>query len=301
MSNNQKTKINQPSAVSKVIKYHFKDLEIWIVSDGNVRYDNNCFAPAVPRSILKEMRNMPIADFILPHNIMLIISDKHRVMIDTGNGSGAQPEAGKLVEFLQDAGFDLETLTDIVLSHAHPDHINGLIDRNNNLVFPKATIHIHEQELVFWRNEQADFTKSKNNLETLIALQNDIREVLSLIDHKLKPFKNNEPLFDFLQPILTPGHTPGHCMFAVSTGKEVFIHLSDVFHDDFVLFEQPGWGTVFDIDFETAARTRQALLEEYSKSKQKIFGYHLPWPGFGYISISNSVYKWNPDSSILEI
>lgn len=67
---------------------------------------------------------------------------------------------------------------------------------------------------------------------------------------------------------------------------------ADIFHDEIMLFNWPEWGTVFDIDFDLAALTRQKVLEHFAGSGQRVFGYHLPWPGFGYIEKEKRSFRW---------
>jgi len=278
---------------SKFTRTHFSDFDLLVISDGEVQYDNSCFAPGVSRISLQQARakhNILSPHFKLTHNILLIISKNSVVMIDAGNGDKAGPGAGKLVANLKIAGIEPYELTDIVLTHAHPDHIYGLIGNNDQLIFPNAKIHIHQKEFDFWQDDDADFSKSKSPASSLKELQQEIKSMLTILRDKLYLF--NDTLFDFLQPIHAPGHTPGHCMFAVTLGKEAFIHMADIFHDEIVLFARPDWGTVFDVNFDLAANARQAVLEEYAQSGQKVFGYHLPWPGFGYINKVDKVYEW---------
>ncbi|MBB6127264.1 MBL fold metallo-hydrolase [Mucilaginibacter lappiensis] len=295
MINNPDTGAIKLNQAPGVVNYHFETFNLLAITDGDVEYDSSCFAPDIHQTKLKQIRethHIVSPQFMLPHNILVIISADRIVMIDAGNGHKARPGAGKLVSNLHAAGIKPDDLTDIVLSHAHPDHFNGLMSDSGQLVFPNAKIHMHQKEFDFWQDDDADFSKSKNSRASLQSLQQEVKFFFSQISGKLQLFHTDEPLFDFLQPILTPGHTPGHCMFTITSGNEKFVHMADIFHDEIVLFAKPEWGTIFDIDFDLAVRTRQRILEKFALSKQRVFGYHLPWPGFGYIEKHNDVYTW---------
>ncbi|WP_166089082.1 MBL fold metallo-hydrolase [Mucilaginibacter inviolabilis] len=295
MINNSETSAIKTNPTPDIKNYHFESFNLLVITDGNVEYDNDCFAPGIPPTELKQLREKHSSlstHFMLPHNIMVFTLPDRIIMIDAGNGDKAGPGAGKLVSNLCVAGIEPGDITDIILTHAHPDHFNGLISNSGQLIFPNVKIHMHQKEFDFWQDDHADFSKSKSLLSSLQSLQQEIQFFFTQISGKLQLFNTDEPIFDFLQPILTPGHTPGHCMFTITSGNEKFIHMADIFHDEIVLFAKPEWGTVFDIDFDLAARTRHRVLEEFAASRQKVFGYHLPWPGFGHIEKDNDGFTW---------
>ncbi|MBV8252398.1 MAG: MBL fold metallo-hydrolase [Chitinophaga sp.] len=270
------------------------NMEILVVTDGDVPYNSDCFAPGIDRPELNSVR-VQSSDYItLAHNILVISAPPHLVLIDAGNGYSSAPAAGCLPDNLKATGIDPADVTDIILTHAHPDHINGLIDEAGLFVFPNAEIHLQEAEYNFWQSVSPDFSKSKNLPKVLKQLHQDIRQVLAAIGPKLRLFNTSDPMFPFLRPILAPGHTPGHCMFAVTAGSETFIHMADICHDAEILFSRPEWGTIFDVDFDLAAQTRRRILGELADSQQLVFAYHLQWPGFGRIVRIGNEFKWVP-------
>ena len=128
----------------------------------------------------------------------------------------------------------------------------------------------------------------------LLQMQHHIKGILGLLGSRLQLFNNNDALLEEILPIAAPGHTPGHTLFAINTGEEQFIHMADTCHDDELLFHHPGWGTIFDIDFEQAAQARQATLQALANSGQLAFGYHLPAPGFGRVIQEDDGFAWQP-------
>lgn len=265
-------------------------MEIFSVSDGEVIYEDHCFAPGIPRSLLG---NSP-CHFILPHNILVLRFNNRVVMFDTGNGYDTAPAAGQLGDHLQAAGITPGSITDIILTHAHPDHINGLVGAGEQLVFPGARIHLSQAEYDFWMSDAPDFSRSKSAAADLLQTQQPIKGILGLLNSQLELFHHTDILLEGIQPIAAPGHTPGHTLFAINTGEEQFIHMADTCHDDELLFHHPEWGTIFDIDFEQAAQTRRNTLQELADSGQLVFGYHLPAPGFGRVIKESNGFAWKP-------
>ena len=72
---------------------------------------------------------------------------QEKVLIDTG-GRSLGPALGKLVEHLRLAGVEPASVTAILLTHAHLDHVSGIADRAGELQFPNARIYLCEPE---WR------------------------------------------------------------------------------------------------------------------------------------------------------
>ncbi|MEV4883736.1 MBL fold metallo-hydrolase [Chitinophaga ginsengisegetis] len=285
----------QFSVPSGHMNFQLGHLNIIIVTDGIGYYDKNCFAPGIARGEVNQLLDDHYIEseyFELAHNILVIQTGDRTVLIDAGNGDGSEKSVGRLPENLLHAGISLQSVTDIVLTHAHPDHINGLINKENTLVFPHADVHLSKTEYNFWMSAAPDFSKSKNTIESCLFVQQQAKDCFTILGNQLKLFNEAEPLFDFLTPVLAPGHTPGHCMFAVSANDEMFIHMADIVHDEIILFSNPHWGTIFDIDFELAATTRKDILDQFARSRQRVFSYHLPWPGFGYVQKVGNTYKW---------
>jgi hypothetical protein len=102
---------------------------IWSLSDGYVdlpagslRYPNNkvCGQTEPPQRDASLVR--------LSVNCFLFdCSGMDRVLIDCGAGGSWDPSMGHLEEAMAEAGIDTSSVTMIALTHAHGDHINGLL------------------------------------------------------------------------------------------------------------------------------------------------------------------------------
>ncbi|ASZ14062.1 MBL fold metallo-hydrolase [Chitinophaga pendula] len=237
-------------AINDQVKtFHFRDKNILVVSDGDVPYDNNCFAPGISRKELHMVLQRGVAYISLAHNILVLAWDDCIVLIDAGNGYATLPEGGKLVTNLKAADIAPDKVTDIVLTHAHPDHLGGLVDLNNQLIFPLAKIYLSTAEYEFWQSDTPDFSRSRDSAIALFSIQQNIKQRLNVLKEQLWLFNENDLLLGCLQPVAAMGHTPGHFMFNVTVGKETFLHMADICHEETLLFSRPEWGTIFDIDF----------------------------------------------------
>lgn len=277
--------INSYKAISpSALRLKFGELDIYIFSDGaNVLKEP--YPLIAPRQTEAEFNKakkevyldqQPIA-FSL--NILLIKKGNQYILFDTGNGLGKNENVGRLIEQMQASNIEPHLVTDIILTHAHGDHINGILLPDGNFAFKNAKYYIGKKEFDFWMKGENQSTK----------------KILNLIQTNLTFIQQNDILFDMIKVVETAGHTPGHLAFEITqSGKNLKLkHIADVVHSP-ILVRYPEYGIKYDNDFEMAVKTRKAVLEEAYQQRQLLFTMHLPWPGIGYIDKKDQRYQWIP-------
>ena len=231
-------------------------------------------------------------------NILVVKSKDRLVLLDTGMGVFAGPTQGRLPGSLAEAGFNAADFTDVILSHAHTDHIGGLVDKQNRLVFVNAAIHIAKTEYDFWRRATlTDFRQSPANQMPDFVRQTitDIQRVLGLLTPNLKFIDTDKGLHGLFSFELAPGHTPGLTMTTIRSNDEKLLCIADLIHSDALLFAHPEWGFFGDTDVQQAVSSRINVLKQLATSKIKAFAYHLPWPGLGHVRPKGAAFEWVPD------
>ena len=198
------------------------DFAITVIGDGDLTVPLSVFLPdATPEEQAEIAKRLgwtpPNAAAKANHAVLRKGSDI--ILVDTGSGTKLQPTAGKLVENLKAAGIEPATVTKIILTHGHPDHIWGTTDANGALLFPNATYYAGAAEWNFWMDpdligkmppEMGDFIKGAQ------------REFGAVKD-RVTMLKPGDDVVTGIRAIDTAGHTPGHLSFEVAGGEGLII------------------------------------------------------------------------------
>ncbi|PTT37811.1 MBL fold metallo-hydrolase [Chryseobacterium sp. HMWF028] len=284
-------------------KLKLGELELFVLTDGYIHEENlNSFAPRGTVSELKAIlkNNFRPDNYVdMAMNILLVKTKNKLILFDTGMGIFADQRTGFLLKSLQKAGFSAKDITDVFVSHAHPDHIGGVVDKQNQLIFPNADIFISKIEHDFWMKATVkNFSNSalKTQPEFLNQIIPAVQNILKTIQPKLKFYDLNNPMYDYFSFQLAPGHTPGLTVTTISSGNEKLIYIADLIHSDIILFPHPEWGYFGDTDLDIAAASRKELLKQLADTKIRAFAYHLPWPGLGFTKTKAGAFEWFPES-----
>jgi glyoxylase-like metal-dependent hydrolase (beta-lactamase superfamily II) len=267
------------------------DKEIVVLSDGNLSLPVGFLYPEIPKDQLEPLlvaNGLPTAALEPPCNVTLLRDGDRLVIFDAGAGTNFQPTAGKLGESLAAAGIDPADVTDVVFTHAHPDHLWGLVDDLDELVFANAQHHMGQVEWDFWR--AADTVEKMPDERKSFAV--GARSRLVLLEDKIKLFKAGDEVLPGIEAVDTAGHTPGHMAFSIHAGSEALMVLGDSMSQSIVSFQKPDWHAGSDQDPAMGAKTRLALLDRLTADKMPFIGYHLPAPGKGMAEKDGAAYRF---------
>ncbi len=273
------------------------EIDVLVVSDGVLPLPTAMLAhnadPAVRAAWLDEMFLPPDA-FDWPLNAVMARSGGQTILIDAGLGLDPDlhlPRAGQLIQRLESAGIDLASVTDVVLTHMHMDHIGGLlIDGVKDRLRPDLRIHVAAAEVQFW--ESPDFSRTSMPQGFPDALRSAARQFRQEYRSHLRPFEEEHEVAPGVVVQRTGGHTPGHSVVRLASGADRLTFAGDAIFA--VGFDQPGWHNGFEHDPEEAARVRVRLLRELAESGEMLVATHLPFPSVGRVAAAGDAFRWVP-------
>ncbi|PJF30422.1 MAG: hypothetical protein CUN51_07825 [Candidatus Thermofonsia Clade 1 bacterium] len=215
-------------------------------------------------------------------NVLLMQNGDKTAIFDTGFGIGA---GGALIATLELLGIGRDSITDVVLTHMHPDHVGGALT-DGALTFPNATYHYSQPEFEFVNNLPAD--------SPLTGVANTNKAIFAAAGDKLKLYSADAQILDGVTAVAAYGHTPGHTAFRFESEGQQMLHAVDTALNSVVSLARPDWQTNFDVNGERAVETRRRLFGEAASSGTRIFAYHFPFPGTGFVVAQGEGFRFIP-------
>jgi glyoxylase-like metal-dependent hydrolase (beta-lactamase superfamily II) len=213
----------------------------------------------------------------IPLTVVVLRVGDRTIMIDSGSGGQWVPTAGKFTANMEAAGIDPATIDTILISHFHPDHIFGLMSKGTNApVYPNAELIVSATEYKWWTEP--------GRVEKLPEARKGLGRRVAAVFPTWKNFRlvEGEPeVVPGIRFVSTPGHTPGHSAFHVSSGGEQLMISNDVAYVPALLAPHPEWQGAYDQDGPLAVETRRKLLDRVIAERMMICGAHFPFPGTG--------------------
>jgi glyoxylase-like metal-dependent hydrolase (beta-lactamase superfamily II) len=268
-------------------------IQIDTLSDGSLILPGDFILGGMPQDELQAIvtkYGLPTDQLTPPCNVTLLRDGTNTVLFDVGAGPDFQPTAGKIGEALDAIGLTADDITHVLFTHAHPDHLWGLLDEFDEPVFPNAQLMIGQAEFDYWMNP--DTVNTIGEARTTFAVGAQRR--LQTVAETLRFLADGEEPLPGIMARLTPGHTPGHLAYEIGGSTPAMI-LGDCIGNHHVGFERPDWASGSDQDKDMAAATRVALLDRLAAEKHAIIGYHLPNGGIGRAEQADTGYRFVED------
>jgi len=250
------------------------------------------------------VKNVPLADvqaaltaaglpadrIEIPLNPLVADVGGQRVLFDAGIGEFGPPTTGRLLENMAKAGIAPASVTAVVISHFHGDHINGLRNKAGAPVFPNAKIYVPEPEWNWWMDD----ARMAAAPEAMQGAFGATRRVFGNMRDSVIKFKPGVEVVPGVRSLPAHGHTPGHTVFTIEGGTRRLMFWADTTNVAALFVRNPDWAVMFDMDAEAARQTRRQISEKVVNENLLLAGYHLPGAAIGTLVRRGGGYDFIP-------
>jgi glyoxylase-like metal-dependent hydrolase (beta-lactamase superfamily II) len=285
-------------------RYKVGDMEVTVVTDGASRspladtYIANADKAAVNAAI--EANHMAPNTNVTPFSPVVVNTGGKLVAIDTGLGAANHEKSngaiGQYHTNLAAAGYKTGDVDAVIISHFHPDHINGLVTADGQKAFANAEIMVPAAEWAFWMDD-AKMNAAPGAMKGLFGL---IRKTFATYDNKVTQYEADKELAPGITSVATPGHTLGHASHILASGNDKVLVQADITAGMVFLFaKNPEWQLMFDMDKPLAVQTRRKMYEMAVAEKMPVQVFHAPFPALAHVEKAGDGYRlspamWNP-------
>ncbi len=295
MALTRRTFLAQAATVPLLPNLAFADLALGgatltTVSDGSLTLPGSFIFEPMPQDELA-----PILveyglsrDSLTPEcNLALYRDGTNTVLFDVGSGPDFMPTAGTITDSLDALGLAPGDITHVLFTHAHPDHIWGLLDDFDEPLFHEAQYMMGRTEWDYWWNPA-----TVNEIGAArAAFAVGAKRRMQAIEDAVTLFDDGEEVLPGIAAVSSPGHTPGHMAFEVRQGSQAALVVGDAIGNHHVAFRKPAWESGSDQDAATAVTTRKMLFDRLINDDLALVGFHLPNGGMGRVEADGDGYR----------
>jgi glyoxylase-like metal-dependent hydrolase (beta-lactamase superfamily II) len=280
-----------------IVKLKIGKIQCTVFRDSMFKYQaKDFFINASGEELNQSLNKYHVAPDNIPSPFIAVLlqqGDK-KILIDTGVGFSEKPVMvrgnpvffkGRLQQLLQQENIKQTDITDVIITHFHPDHIGGIFSDEGRLNFPNAQFHMHEDEWNYWHTSQSD--NQPGQFKFFIE-----KNITKLKEYNLHLFKTDwVELLPGITAVKAEGHTPGQIALIIHSGQEHLLYISDAFLHPLHI-ERLDWQTNYDLDHDKAKQSRIKLLELAYKDNMLVSAFHFDFPSLGRIDKFENNWIW---------
>ena len=220
----------------------------------------------------------------------IIDTGSERIAVDTCVGNDKErgnplwhEQQGPFLDRLSDSGYSPESITHVVCTHLHVDHVGWntrLVNGEWVPTFPNAEYLFVEAEFDHWSNTE-DLFGDPVFEDSVAPIKNAGLANLVGSDYGIGDAVSFES---------TPGHTPGHISVRVDSGGQRAIITGDMAHSP-IQIADPALSSSFDTDPDMARSTRLEAFARWADGRTLVIGTHFGTPTAGTMHIDGDSYR----------
>jgi len=268
-------------------RFNHGKMQMTVVSDGILPLGepSGSFLGTSKEEIGKMLTDnfLSATNVVLEQNALVVNTGDRLILIDTGMGTSQMfgPTPGKLLASLKAAGIDPKDIDAIVATHAHCDHVWGIMADDGSRNFPNAQIYMSQTDFDFWTDEKKLALKDPAYMQPFVE---GARKNLLPNRDRIVFVKDGQEFLPGIQAIAAPGHTVGHTIYMITSEGKSLAAIGDLTHHQVILVEKPRIEFAYDTDPKQSANTRVKILDMLAANRIPLVAYHFPWPGIGHVA-----------------
>lgn len=278
-------------------RFNHGKMQATVVSDGPLPLGDptGAFLGASKEEISKLLTDnfLSPTNAVLEQNILVINTGDKLLLVDTGMGTSTMfgPTTGKLLASLKAAGIDPKDIDGVLATHAHCDHVWGIMGDDGKPNFPNAQVYISQADFDFWTDEKKLTLTDPAYMKPFVE---GARKNLLPVRDRIVFVKDGEEFLPGVQAISAPGHTVGHTIFMITSDGKSLAAIGDLTHHQILLVEKPRFEFAYDTDPKQSANSRVRILDMLAAQKIPLIAYHFPWPGHGHVAKQGDGFRYYP-------
>ncbi|KAF0228273.1 MAG: hypothetical protein FD175_2054 [Beijerinckiaceae bacterium] len=278
--------------VAGIYRQKVGSIEVTCILDGFVPLSAQVFTGAEPAELKRILAASGLTEQLpTAVNAFVVNTGEKTYLIDSGTGSNTAfgPDLGRVQANLAAAGIKPADIDAVILTHAHTDHVEGLIDSGGKALFPNAELVLHRDEHRFWLDDSS-MNRMPEGVRFLFA---SARKALAPYAKQTRLVTGGE-IFPGVTFEPAVGHTPGHSVVRVNSGSEQMIFIGDIIHNSAIHTVRPDVGFAFDTDAAQAAASRKRIFDMIAADGLLVAGAHIAFPGVGRVLRDGPAFRYVP-------
>ncbi len=210
-------------------------MQLYSINTGFFKLDGGAMFGVVPKQIWNKLQPADENNLCTwAMRCMLVVDGKRKILIDTGIGNKQDAKflghyhlhgEVSLSASLNQAGFNEDDITDVILTHLHFDHCGGAVKREGDQlipVFPNAVYWSNEKHWQ-WATHPNDREKASFLKDNILPLESSGRlRMIAINDDELTPFSDN------ISIRIANGHTSAMMLPQIKYRDKTIVFMADL-------------------------------------------------------------------------